>query len=93
MLESTSTSTEDSHIFSDKEDHALSDWLSRAATLESVKNVDRKLEEWRVELEREFEMKRTERSERQVSWFLLRFIIIIITNIIIILTSPDPSSE
>ena len=67
MLESTSTSTEDSHIFSDKEDHALSDWLAREASVENVKNVERKLEEWRVELEREFENKRNERSERQVS--------------------------
>ena len=67
MLESTSTSTEDSHIFSDKEDHALSDWLAREASVENVKNVERKLEEWRVELEREFENKRNARSERQVS--------------------------
>ena len=67
MLESTSTSTEDSHIFSDKEDHVLSDWLAKEASVENVKNVERKLEEWRVELEREFENKRNARSERQVS--------------------------
>jgi len=63
--ESLSTSTEDSNVFSDKEDHALSNWLAQEANLENTKDVERKLETWRSELEREFERKRNETNERQ----------------------------
>ena len=65
MSHNSSTSTSESEIFSDKDDHVLSSWLSNQGNLQNVKNIERKLERWREDLENEFERKRNEISREQ----------------------------